>query len=262
MWRKHLAVSSAIHPDTDTLIPKPFRMSGYVPFNGPVALAMVASGSTSGLLFWSWVNQSQNALVNYFNRNASSPMSDATLAKSYGGAVTAALTVAFGLSTFIKRRYPPAAAAGLLRYVAFPSAVLASSLNCYVVRSPEIAQGVPLLSPNGTPVPCSPSTEAARWGVVETTASRAVLQFPVYFLPPLLVQTLPPLRSLLRRSPHLTVPITTYLLLVSFGFGLPSAIALFPQIRSIEVDDLEEGLRLELRSEDFPYTRLYYNRGL
>ena len=57
-----------------TAVPHPFRMSGYVPFNGPICVAMVASKTTPAILFWSWVNQSQNALVNYFNRNASSPM--------------------------------------------------------------------------------------------------------------------------------------------------------------------------------------------
>ena len=37
-------------------------------------MAMVASGSTPALLFWNWVNQSQNALVNYYNRNAASAL--------------------------------------------------------------------------------------------------------------------------------------------------------------------------------------------
>ena len=51
------------------------------------------------MLFWNWVNQSQNALVNYFNRNAASNMSNETMAMSYAGAVGSALTIAFGLST-------------------------------------------------------------------------------------------------------------------------------------------------------------------
>ena len=92
----------------------PFRMSGYVPFNGPISVAMVASGSTPALLFWNWVNQSQNALVNYFNRNATSPMSDETLAKSYAGAVAAAMVVAFGMSTAIQRKFEPAKAKRML----------------------------------------------------------------------------------------------------------------------------------------------------
>jgi hypothetical protein len=62
LWEAQRISSAALHPDTGDSIPHPFRMSGYVPFNGPICVAMVASTSTSALLFWSWVNQSQNAL--------------------------------------------------------------------------------------------------------------------------------------------------------------------------------------------------------
>lgn len=60
LWEARRIVESALHPDTGDAIPHPFRMSGYVPFNGPICVAMVASQSTAALLFWSWVNQSQN----------------------------------------------------------------------------------------------------------------------------------------------------------------------------------------------------------
>lgn len=108
LWRLKRTVDSAMpNPETGEVVPPPFRMSGYVPFNGPISVAMVATSSTAGLLFWSWTNQSQNALVNYFNRNADSEMSNETLAMSYGTAVTAALSVGFLLSTVIKKRCAP-----------------------------------------------------------------------------------------------------------------------------------------------------------
>jgi hypothetical protein len=68
LWEARRIADAALHPDTKEVIPYPFRMSGYVPFNGPICVAMVASTSTMPLLFWSWVNQSQNALVNYYVR--------------------------------------------------------------------------------------------------------------------------------------------------------------------------------------------------
>lgn len=37
MWNAQTLVQSAVHPDTGEIIPKPFRMSGYVPFNLPVS---------------------------------------------------------------------------------------------------------------------------------------------------------------------------------------------------------------------------------
>ena len=66
LWEAKRIVDAAVHPDTKEFIPRPFRMSGFVPYNGPISVSMVASTSTVPLLFWSWANQSQNALVNYY----------------------------------------------------------------------------------------------------------------------------------------------------------------------------------------------------
>ncbi|EJK57904.1 hypothetical protein THAOC_22013 [Thalassiosira oceanica] len=54
LYEAQRAASAALHPDTGEAIPRPFRMSGYVPYNGPICVAMVASTSTPALLFWSW----------------------------------------------------------------------------------------------------------------------------------------------------------------------------------------------------------------
>ena len=262
LWEAKRIKEAALHPDTGEVIPRPFRMSGYVPFNGPVAVAMVASQSTIPLLFWSWVNQSQNALVNYFNRNAASPMSNQTLATSYAAAVGSALTVAFGLSTLIQRRFPAEKARRLMRYIAFPSSVVASSLNCYIVRSPEIKTGIPLMDENGHDVlEGETSNVAAQRGVMSTTASRALLQAPVYFLPPILL-SVGFLKTYLTTNPAMTVPVTTYLLLVCFGVGLPSTVAIFPQISQIDINDTEPKFQHLRDSNGKPYEVYYYNKGL
>mmetsp|Transcript_22977 Transcript_22977/g.49872 ORF Transcript_22977/g.49872 Transcript_22977/m.49872 type:complete len:422 (-) Transcript_22977:86-1351(-) len=261
LWEAQRISGASLHPDSGDVIPAPFRMSGYVPFNGPICVAMVASKTTPALLFWSWVNQSQNALVNYFNRNASSEMSNETMMKSYGIAVASALTVAFGLATFVQRRYDPVTAKKLMGFVAFPSAVVASSLNCYIVRSPEIDTGISLVDADGNDVlPGETSVEAARRGVNSTTLSRAILQAPVYFVPPLLLRTA--FKGFVASNPALTVPLTTYLLLVSFGIGLPSTVAIFPQMSEIKADEAEEKYQ-NLRDKDGkPYEVFYYNKGL
>lgn len=67
LWEAKRIADSALHPQTQEWIPRPFRMSGYLPFNGPICIAMISVSATLPLLFWSWMNQSQNALVNYFN---------------------------------------------------------------------------------------------------------------------------------------------------------------------------------------------------
>jgi hypothetical protein len=191
-------------------------------------------------------------------------MTNQTLAVSYSAAVGSALAVAYGLATVIQRRFSPTRAQQLLRWVAFPSAVVASSLNCYIVRSPEITHGVPLTTADGVDVlPGERSQIAAAQGVYATTASRAILQAPVYFIPPLLVGSLPPIQRLLHRAPHLTIPCTTYALLVSFGLGLPATVAMFPQQSPIAAKDVESKFQhLRDPQTQQPYAVYYYNKGL
>ena len=262
LWEAKRIADSALHPETQEWIPRPCRMSGYLPFNGPICIAMISVQSTIALLIWSWMNQSQNALVNYFNgpksaNDDAATAIDGALFKSYSLAVASALVVAFGLSTYIQTNFSGEEATELLRFIAFPSAVIASSLNCYIIRSPEIETGVPLLNKElDNVLPGETSTAAAKRGVYSTTASRAVLQMPTYFIPPLLLDTVTPLKQFLMDNSLMVVPVTTFLLLVSFGIGLPAAVGLFPQVSSIKAEEVEEKFR-RLGHEEF-----YYNKGL
>mmetsp|Transcript_28069 Transcript_28069/g.59254 ORF Transcript_28069/g.59254 Transcript_28069/m.59254 type:complete len:479 (+) Transcript_28069:336-1772(+) len=266
LWNARRISDSGLNPETQEWIPRPFRMSGYLPFNGPICIAMISVTATSPLLFWSWMNQSQNALVNDFNGpktkssgeyDSENSVMDGTLVKSYGIAIVSALSVAFGLATYVKSNYSGEEAESLLRFISFPSAVIASSLNCYVVRSPEIETGVPLLNENMKDVlPGETSIAAARKGVYSTTASRAVLQMPTYFIPPLILDTITPLKQFLNENPSLVVPMTTFLLLLSFGIGLPMAVGLFPQVSSVKVEDVED------KFAQLGCDELYYNKGL
>ena len=301
LWEAKRIYESAMN-DSGAIVPRPFRMSGYVPYNGPICVMMISSTTTASILLWSWVNQSQNAFVNYYNRsNSSQPINMNTFLQSYMIAVSSALCVAFGLATFIQKRYSPQRAQQLLRYVAFPSAVVASSLNCYIVRSPEISTGIPLCDKDGNNVMLSGNSDhgddmemilaeassstdseidaattatvttttttnatskiAAARGVYATTASRALLQAPVYFLPPLLMSVV--CSKKLLSSPTKLLPITTYLLLCSFGFGLPAACAIFPQTSTIAASDVESHFQSLINPKtQQPYTMFYYDKGL
>lgn len=191
-------------------------------------------------------------------------MSNQTLLISYSAAVGSALTVAFGLATFIQKRYPAAQAKALMKYVAFPSAVVASSLNCYIVRSPEMETGIPLTDAAGNNVlESATSQEAATRGVHSTTLSRALLQAPVYFLPPVLMGVLPPFQRMMQHNPRTRVPLTTFLLLVSFGVGLPVTTAIFPQMAELDANDAEAPFQHLIDPKtQAPYQVFYYNKGL
>jgi hypothetical protein len=78
--------------------------------------------------------------------NASTALPNETLDKSYAAAVGSDLCVAFELATFVQKRYAPDQARKLLRFVVFPSAAVASSMNCYIVRSPEIGTDILLIN--------------------------------------------------------------------------------------------------------------------
>jgi hypothetical protein len=189
-------------------------------------------------------------------------MTTETLALSYTAAVGSALAVAFGLATIIQKRYPAEQAQNMMKWIAFPSGVAASSLNCYIVRSPEIDSGVPLLDQHGQAVSdTATSQEAAKRAVHSTTLTRAILQIPVYFIPPLLL--VPLQKTLLVKYPQLSLPVTTYLLLTSFGLGLPCTIAMFPQIAEIDASEVEAKFQhLRDPETDAPYKVYYYNKGL
>mmetsp|Transcript_10673 Transcript_10673/g.13016 ORF Transcript_10673/g.13016 Transcript_10673/m.13016 type:complete len:144 (-) Transcript_10673:31-462(-) len=73
--------------------------------------------------------------------------------------------------------------------------------------------------------------------VNSTTLSRALLQAPVYLVPPMLIAI--PFKRFVTMHPTLTVPLTTYCLLVCFGIGLPATVAVFPQIAEIDPKDVD-----------------------
>ena len=126
---------------------------------------------------------------------------------------------------------------------------------------------VPLTDKNGVPVVLpqenNASQIAARKGVESTTVSRAILQAPVYFLPPVLMGALPPLQRLVASNPRMRVPLTTFLVLVSFGLGLPATISIFPQVASINANEVESKYHnlIDPRTQK-PYEVFYYNKGL
>ena len=104
------------------------------------------------------------------------------------------------------------------------------------MRSPEIDTGIPLVNSNGDDVlPKERSMIAAERGVNSTVFSRALLQAPAYFLPPFMLGAIPLLRNAIVRNPMFRVPMTTYLLCICFGIGLPASIAIFPQMCEIKV---------------------------
>ena len=56
------------------------------------------------VMFWQWMNQSFNALVNYTNRNAKSPLTTTQLGVAYVSATASACVVAVQFRAFLQKR--------------------------------------------------------------------------------------------------------------------------------------------------------------
>lgn len=68
---------------------------------------LIRSRTTQAVVFWQWVNQSFNALVNYTNRNANSPITTNQLGVAYISATLAAMITAIGCKSYWEKRASP-----------------------------------------------------------------------------------------------------------------------------------------------------------
>lgn len=84
------------------------RMSFQVPGGMLITGAMLQFYRTvPAVVFWQWVNQSFNALVNYTNRNANSTLTVNQLGVSYVSATTSALVAAIGCKSYWQKKAGP-----------------------------------------------------------------------------------------------------------------------------------------------------------
>ncbi|XP_015754769.1 PREDICTED: sideroflexin-5-like [Acropora digitifera] len=230
LWEARKVKEAIIHPDTGKKIFMPFRMSGYVPFGTVTVLGMLLPApSFPTVIFWQWMNQSHNAAVNYSNRNASKVSINVQELVMEVGIGNRFLFFFFTLAT-------------------------ANICNVVLMRNHELFTGIEVKDRNGNVV--GTSKIAAQKAVFETTLTRVFLPLPALVIPPLVMQFLERTKFLMKR-PRLHFPVQVLVCVASFGFGLPLAIALFPQISKVSPSTLEP--EIQKNTEE---TTLYYNKGL
>uniref|UniRef100_A0A915Q391 Sidoreflexin n=1 Tax=Setaria digitata TaxID=48799 RepID=A0A915Q391_9BILA len=252
LWEAQKIKSAILHPDTNEKILPPFRMSGFVPFG-----MLLPNPSWLSLLFWQWLNQTHNALVNYSNRNATQDQTASKYLSAYCVAVSSAGAVATGLTSLIKRANSlnPVKRLIIQRFVPLPATSLASSLNVLCMRWNELEKGINVYDADQNII--GVSKVAAKKALRDTTLTRAFLPLPLLIIPPCVMPFLERKYQWITRSNTRHVLISAIVCSLSFAFSLPLSLALFPQESQISRDCLELEIQNKTKEE-----YLFYNRGL
>ncbi|KAL1114946.1 hypothetical protein AAG570_007769 [Ranatra chinensis] len=230
-------VDSAFHPDTGEKMILIGRMSAQVPMNMLITGCMMTFyRSTSAVIFWQWINQSFNAIVNYTNRSGTSPIPNEQLGKSYIMATGGAVFTALSLNKVLHN-----APSIIGRLVPFIAVAAANCINIPLMRIKELKEGVPVYDENNQLV--GKSKIAACKGITAVVFSRVVMCAPGMVLTPIIVNWLDK-RGLFKRYPKVNLPIQLGVCGICLAFATPMCCALFPQKSAISVINIEPELQV------------------
>lgn len=252
-------VNSSVHPVTEEIIPRAFRVSAIAPVNIPLIWAMIAcpASNVPGTLFLHWLNQSYNTACNYANRSGAE-QSMTQLAKAYGLAVTSACSLAYGLGKIAARGPPILRASGAI--IPCIATAAANVSNIGFTRMEEMTMGTKVIDEEGRD--CGISAIAGRQCVGQTALTRCVLvPCACLMLPPFFMARLQSLR-LLSTHPRWRMMVELAVIYLSLQLALPAALAVYPQTASFPADSLEPQFRHLVKADGSPVTTLYANKGL
>ncbi|XP_029885658.1 sideroflexin-2 isoform X4 [Aquila chrysaetos chrysaetos] len=246
---------SAFHPDSGEKMNLIGRMSFQVPGGMALTGCMLQFYRTvPAVVFWQWVNQSFNAIVNYTNRNAASPISLRQIGVAYVTATGTALATAVGLNLYTK---PPPL---LARWVPFAAVAAANCVNIPMMRQQEIINGVVVTDRDNNEL--GHSRRAAAKGIAQVVVSRIAMAAPGMIILPIIMERLEKF-PFMQRIRVLHGPLQVLLCGAFLLFMVPAACALFPQRCSLALADLELELRdsiMAKHGDKVPY--VYFNKGL
>uniref|UniRef100_A0A182JND0 Sidoreflexin n=1 Tax=Anopheles christyi TaxID=43041 RepID=A0A182JND0_9DIPT len=251
---------SAFHPDSGEKQNVFGRMSFQMPGGMAITGAMLQwYKTTTGVVFWQWVNQSFNALVNYTNRNANSSLSTTQLGVAYVSATTSALVAAVGYKAYLQKRATPL----FQRYVPFVAVAAANCINIPLMRQNELIHGIGIEDENGNVV--GSSRLAAAKGIAQVVFSRIAMCAPGMLILPVIMERLEQYQSF-RRIAILHAPFQVLVVGCFLTVMVPTACALFPQkaelstsvMKLVEPEFYEE---MRKKNERIPEL-VYFNKGL
>jgi len=252
---------SAFHPDSGELQNVIGRMSFQVPGGMILTAGMLQFyRSNVAVIFWQWLNQSFNALVNYTNRNAASEITNKQIAASYFTATSSALVAALGLKAVLATR----SSSLLKRFVPFVAVASANMVNIPFSRQSELINGVAVMDQNGNKI--SESKFAAYKGISQVVLSRITIAAPGMCLMPFVMEHLEK-KAWFMRYPRLHMPFQTFMIGAFLTVMVPVGCALFPQKSSIATARMQtfENQKFDSLKKEYGDTLpdvLYFNKGL
>ncbi|XP_026322834.1 sideroflexin-1 [Hyposmocoma kahamanoa] len=254
LWAAKYLYDSAFHPDTGEKMILIGRMAAQAPMNTLITGGMITFyRTTAATVFWQWLNQTFNAIVNYTNRGGDTPIPVSQMVASYCCACGGALGTALYLNSKVKNMNPLFA-----RFVPFAAVAGANCLNIPMMRSSEIINGTPVFTLSGERI--GESRNAARYGISLVVVSRIFMAIPGMILTPM-ATNFGLKRGWFRGGRHwLILPFQ----LASVGFcvtiATPLGCAMFPQQATFPVSRLEPELAKIARSKNVD--TVVYNKGL
>ncbi|XP_060698493.1 sideroflexin-2 isoform X1 [Hemiscyllium ocellatum] len=247
---------SAFHPDSGERMNLIGRMSFQVPGGMAITGFMLQFYRTvPAVVFWQWVNQSFNALVNYTNRNAASPITTKQIGVAYLTATSTALATAVGLNLYTKKA-PPL----LARWVPFVAVAAANCVNIPMMRQQEIISGIAVTDENDNQL--GKSRTAAVKGITQVVISRVTMAAPGMIILPIMMEYVERY-PFMQRIKFLHAPLQVMLVGCFLIFMVPAACSLFPQRCSMKVSKLEPELRDSITAKYGDKVKyVYFNKGL
>uniref|UniRef100_A0A3B3S9L3 Sideroflexin-3 n=1 Tax=Paramormyrops kingsleyae TaxID=1676925 RepID=A0A3B3S9L3_9TELE len=229
LWRAKYIYDSAFHPDTGEKMLLVGRMSAQVPMNMTITGCMLTFyRTTPAVVFWQWVNQSFNAVVNYTNRSGDAPLTVNQLGAAY-------VTPFSALPAAPACYYGPVRLGGCWTY------------------------GIPVTDENGNRL--GESTKAAQQAIFQVVVSRIGMAVPAMAIPPVIMNALEK-KAFLKRFPVLNAPVQVGLVGICLVFATPLCCALFPQKSSMAVSSLEAELQQQVAEISPSTVTVYFNKGL
>jgi len=254
IWNAKFLYDSAFHPDTKEKMFILGRMSAQVPCNMTITGCMMTFyRTTPAVVFWQWINQTFNAIVNYTNRSGDTPISMTKLGQSYMLATGGALATALSLKASVTK-LPPIFG----KLVPFAAVAGANCINIPFMRMNEMEHGIQVQDADGNVL--TNSTAAAKSAIAQVVFSRVGMAMPGMVIPPIMMVRLE--RNFLKKHPKLAAPIQVAMVGLCLVFATPLCCALFPQQSSMLVKDLEPEAQDRILALPNPPTEVFFNKGL